>query len=207
MNSLVLISLLIIYTPNTAQSQKTITDQGQRFFTPLHSDNSPSLSSHISLTMIEKLTADAQQNGRIENKIACRRPGTCTVHLGDLHTYTGSQKGITLWDGSARIEITTENSDIPENNITALAIDKDHNLLIGTYGSGMVKGYGRSIKPWKIKPIITQESCVTSINVDTQGLVWVLYQSGCFECFENDVSYAFFNRVQKTIFHGIPKDY
>ncbi len=153
-----------------------------------------------SIYMIQKLTAEARlcrENGRLQK--------SCFVQTRD-QIYTGTPKGIRLWDGSARIDITTENSKLPENNITALALDKDQNLLIGTSASGMVKGYGQSIKPFKLKPIKTHNFSIVSITPDDQGFVWVLYRTGCFECFENDIPYAFFTPVPKTVTRGIPME-
>ncbi len=114
------------------------------------------------------------------------------VRSSDGKTYTGTQNGIKMCDGSSTIIITTENSNIPENNITALALDKDEHLWIGTFSSGIVIGVGGCIKPYKIKPIKTRGLNIYSISTDKKGHVWVNYQNGEFECFQDGKSIAYF---------------
>ena len=108
------------------------------------------------------------------------------------HTYTGSKKGIDLWDNYTHIEITTDNTHIPENNVTALALDKNNHLWIGTKNSGIVIGVGKDIKPYKVRPLATHDKCVSSISIDKDGLMWVVYQNGGLECFKDCISHAYF---------------
>jgi len=113
------------------------------------------------------------------------------VELLNGHTYTGSKAGIKMWDNYADIWITTENSNIPENNITALALDDDDHLWIGTKSSGIVIGTGDDVKPWKIQSVQTRDQHIKSISTG-YGCVWVVFANGGIECFLNGISCAYF---------------
>lgn len=114
------------------------------------------------------------------------------IRTSDGKTYEGTKNGIKMCDGSSTIIITTENSNIPEDNITALALDKDNHLWIGTLNSGIVIGVGGCIKPYKIKPIKTRGLNIYSISTDEKGRVWVEYKNGEIECFRDGKSIAYF---------------
>jgi ligand-binding sensor domain-containing protein len=114
------------------------------------------------------------------------------VRTANGQTYTGSKDGIKMWDGYANIRITTENSHIPENHISALALDEYGDLWIGTYSSGIVIGVGESVKPFKIKHIPTHDQDIFSITMVGGGLVWVTFRNGGIECFRDRISYGYF---------------
>lgn len=114
------------------------------------------------------------------------------VETHDGQRYVGSIKGISFWDGYSNLPFTTDNSGIPENNITALAVDDQNNLWIGTNSKGIVKGFGKSFKPYKTKTIPTHDLNIYSIVSAGNGDVWVTYQDGGFEYFQNGVSEAYF---------------
>ncbi len=122
-------------------------------------------------------------------------PAKNCAHTSDGKSYTGTKNGIKMCDVSSTIIISTENSNLPENNITALALDKDEHLWIGTFSSGIVIGVGACIKPYKIKPIKTRDSNIYSISVDEKGRVWVTFRNGGIECFRNGKSIAYFSKV------------
>ena len=109
----------------------------------------------------------------------------------DGKTYRGTKKGIYMCDGSSTILISTENSNIPENNITALARDQNDHLWIGTYNSGIVIGLGKCIKPYKTKPFLTHDQDILAIYADDKGFVWVTFRNGGIECFQNGISYFY----------------
>lgn len=114
------------------------------------------------------------------------------IQLPDGQSYTGTPIGIRMWDNYTYIRITTENSKIPENNITALALDDDNHLWIGTKKSGIVIGSGDAVKPFKIKPIQTRDQNIRSISADGNGFVWVVFENGGIECFLNGISCTYF---------------
>ncbi len=114
------------------------------------------------------------------------------IQLPDGQSYTATPIGIRMWDNYTYIRITTENSKIPENNITALALDDDDHLWIGTKKSGIVIGSGDPVKPFKIKPIQTRDQHIRSISADEHGFVWVVYENGGIECFLNGISCTYF---------------
>jgi ligand-binding sensor domain-containing protein len=116
------------------------------------------------------------------------------VQMYDGQSYTGSKNGIIMWDNYAIIRITTDNSKIPENNITALALVDGDQLWIGTYNSGIVIGTGKDVKPFKIQAIQSHDLQVASISVDASGLVWVVYKNGGIECFLNGISCSYFSK-------------
>lgn len=122
-------------------------------------------------------------------------PDQSTINIArtsDGRIYTGKREGIKMQDASSSILISKDNADIPENNVSALALDRNHHLWIGTYSSGVVIGIGKDIKPFKIKLVKTRELKVFSISVDENGLVWVTYRNGGIECFKDDISYAYY---------------
>lgn len=128
-------------------------------------------------------------------KTDCHMPANYTsniVQIGGGTSYTGTTKGIILWDNYTNISITTDNAHIPENNITALALDDDGQLWIGTYSSGVVIGTGHDIKPFRIEHVQTHNIYVVSIYVEA-GLVWVAYQNGGLECFINGISCRYYS--------------
>jgi len=106
------------------------------------------------------------------------------------YTYKGSKNGIKMWDQYAYIDISTDNSNIPENNVTALYMDGD-NLWIGTNSSGIVIGFGYPIKPFRTRILVTHEKKIYSIT-NSQGCVLITYQSGGVECFRNEISVAYY---------------
>jgi hypothetical protein len=115
------------------------------------------------------------------------------VGMEDGQTYTGTKNGIIMWDNYSVIRITTENSKIPENNITTLALDNEDQLWIGTAGSGIVLGTGTDVKPFKIQVIQSYDLQVVSISVDATGLVWAVYKNGGLECFLDGISCQYFS--------------
>jgi|GEM_PF-3471046 len=106
--------------------------------------------------------------------------------------YVGSNKGISVWDGYSNLSFTTDNSGIPENNVTALALDGKNNLWIGTNSKGIVKGIGNPFKPYKTKIIPTHDLEIYSIVSEESGDIWVTYRDGSFEYFQNGLSKAYF---------------
>ena len=115
------------------------------------------------------------------------------VRTTDGKIYTATKKGIKMWDGSSTILITTENSDLPENCITGLGVDEHDCLWIGTAHSGLVKGIGKDVKPFKIKSIQTHDQNITSIYMGKHGLVLVTFRNGGFECFKDGVSHDYYS--------------
>jgi ligand-binding sensor domain-containing protein len=122
----------------------------------------------------------------------CKDYSSNYVELPEGQTYTGTKNGILMWDNYTDIWITTENSNIPENNITALALDHDDQLWIGTKDSGIVIGTGDVVKPWRIQSVRTRDQHIVSISADVHGYVWVVYANGGIECFLNGISCTYF---------------
>ncbi len=108
--------------------------------------------------------------------IACSKNG---------NAYIGTPAGILMWDNYADLVITSENADIPEDHVTALFIDADDNLWIGTMNSGVVKAIGKDIKPYKSIPLMTSDNHIYSITVDNLDRIWVGYHNGGLECLAN----------------------
>lgn len=127
-----------------------------------------------------------------KNSPLVKKAPTTFVEDRNGRTYKATKNGILMSGSLTSMLITDDSANIPENNITALELDNQGHLWIGTYKSGVVLGIGRSIIPFKIKAIITHENNVFSIFVDQKGFVWVVYRNGGLECFQNDVSVAYF---------------
>jgi ligand-binding sensor domain-containing protein len=109
----------------------------------------------------------------------------------DGKKYTCSKKGINIHDGSFIYRITTDNANIPEDNITALAIEDD-NLWIGTYTHGIVIGTGHTYKPYKTKIVLTHDLQIFSIVKGKHDGMWVTYRNGGYEYFLDGITFAYF---------------
>jgi hypothetical protein len=109
----------------------------------------------------------------------------------DGKKYTCSKKGINIHDGSFIYRITTDNANIPEDNITALAIEDD-NLWIGTYKHGIVIGTGHTYKPYKTKIVLTHDLQIFSIVKGKHDGMWVTYRNGGYEYFLDGITFAYF---------------
>jgi len=114
------------------------------------------------------------------------------VQITEWQSYRGTRSGIIMTDSGSAIRITTENSKIPENNITALALDQDDQLWIGTNSSGIAIGTGNDVMPFRTHPVQTRDQHIRSIAVDEAGLVWVVYKNGGIECFLDGISCSYF---------------
>lgn len=116
------------------------------------------------------------------------------VKMHGGQTYTGSDSGILMWDNYSLIRITTDNAHLPENNITALVLDHEDQLWIGTCSSGIVIGKGVDIMPFRILPVQTHDLFIASIFAGSEGFVWVTYRNGGIECFLDGISCKYFQQ-------------
>ncbi len=61
---------------------------------------------------------------------------SCTAANGVCYSCNG--RGIDAWDRSAKVHISTENSFIPTDKVTSIALDMNDNLWIETLNGGIV---------------------------------------------------------------------
>ena len=119
------------------------------------------------------------------------QPVRNSVETLEGQTYIGTKNGIRLDAYLLNIWITTDNSHIPEDHVTAMALDDHNNLWIGTYSAGIVIGIGKHIKPYKSRAVQTHDLDIANIFC-AGGHVWVTYRNGGYECFQNEISIAYF---------------
>lgn len=88
---------------------------------------------------------------------------------------------LALQDTSIWVDFTKKNSDIPNNNVTTLAVDKDNRLWVGTVNSGIVTIKG---KEWKFinkgNSGLPTDS-IRVIKVDNNNTVWIGTYKGLVE--------------------------
>jgi len=81
--------------------------------------------------------------------------------------------GIAKFDGLKWTVYNTSNSDIPSNNVTAIAFDHYGNLWVGTDGSGLAKFDGTNWTVYNWSTSGSPSGYITDIFVDHSGKVWV----------------------------------
>lgn len=94
-------------------------------------------------TFPARVTYHGAADGLAHN--ACRS----SVITADGHLWIGTIGGLSRFDGSEWVTFTTANSDIPEDNVTALAENHLGELMIGTKNSGICRyANGEFSRPW-----------------------------------------------------------
>jgi|WetSurMetagenome_2_1015567.scaffolds.fasta_scaffold546936_1 ligand-binding sensor domain-containing protein len=92
---------------------------------------------------------------------------TCGISLSTGQTYIGTKEGILYWNNYSFMVINTENSDLPENEIADICVDKNENVFIKTKNCSLVKAIGRRIKVLKIENGNSPSVVMTSNPLDT----------------------------------------
>jgi ligand-binding sensor domain-containing protein len=96
--------------------------------------------------------------------------------------WAGSSSGLAKIDRrTGEMTILTElNSGLPDNSVTALAADREGNLWIGTYQSGLVKFDGGTWTAYDKTNSGLPDNHVLSLAVDGSGNLWVGTDRGGF---------------------------
>jgi hypothetical protein len=95
---------------------------------------------------------------------------------GDGKVYFAtSGGGLTIFDGAARQTLNTANSAIPSNYLTAVAVDRQNRVWVGTYGAGVARLDGASWTHFKLA-----NNYVNALALDAKGHPWVATNDGAF---------------------------
>ncbi len=111
--------------------------------------------------------------------IACTRAGCAFI---------GTQKGILIWDNQSFHLMNIQSINFSCLNITALAVDRNEDVWIGSPSAGLVKSTGGIKKLLNIHPVQTCDKNIYSITIDPKGCVWVAFRNGIIEYFQQGQS-------------------
>lgn len=88
---------------------------------------------------------------------------------------------LTLQDTSIWVDYTTKNSELPSNNITALAVDLDNRVWVGTALEGLVTIKGSNWEFINKSNSNLPSDSIRVINVDKQNTIWIGTSEGLVE--------------------------
>jgi ligand-binding sensor domain-containing protein len=98
--------------------------------------------------------------------ICCRKNGD---------TWIATPKGILRYDRYAFLTITTENSELPENNITSITEDVNENLWVGTREKGLVKICGNKFMVYTAQNSNLLCDSIYSLGADGNGNLKIVF--------------------------------
>ena len=78
---------------------------------------------------------------------------TCIACCDNGQTYIGTRKGILFWDNFAFFLYNTENTDLPENDISSLKLDHKQDLWVKTRNCGLMKAIGHCVKLFRMHKV------------------------------------------------------
>ncbi len=94
----------------------------------------------------------------------------------DGKTYLATQGGgLALFDGANRKTYTTSNSTIPSNYLTAVVVDRQGRVWVGTYGAGV----GR-LENDQWSKFSFANNYITALALDANGAPWIATGDGVF---------------------------
>ncbi len=83
--------------------------------------------------------------------------------------------GLMIFDGATRKTITTSNSAISSNYLTAVAVDKQKRVWVGTYGAGVARLDGDAWTKFSLA-----NNYINALALDASGNPWVATSDGAF---------------------------
>ncbi len=83
--------------------------------------------------------------------------------------------GLTLFDGVTRKTFNTSNSAIPSNYLTAVAIDKQNRVWVGTFGAGVARLVGEQWTKYTLA-----NNYINALALDASSNPWVATNDGAF---------------------------
>jgi hypothetical protein len=109
----------------------------------------------------------------------------------DGNRYVGTTQGLVQRRFNGFQMVKAEEYAFDNTHITALAEDKFERIWIGSELSGIVRSSFYTPGAFIAQPITFPNQKIYSITVDSKGSVWVGYQCGALECFQNGISYNY----------------
>ncbi len=100
--------------------------------------------------------------------------GIATASDGKIYFATNGG-GLTLFDGATRKTFDTSNSTIPSNYLTAVAVDKQNRVWVGTYGAGVARLDGEQWTKFALA-----NNYINALALDASGNPWVATNDGAF---------------------------
>ncbi len=83
--------------------------------------------------------------------------------------------GLTIFDGATRQTLNTSNSAIPSNYLTAVAVDQQKRMWVGTYGAGVARLDGEAWTKFSLT-----NNYINALALDASGNPWVATSDGAF---------------------------
>jgi len=105
------------------------------------------------------------------------RDNTLDVVVSSSNT---SEAKTQLVDTTKWMDLNTNTSNIPTNNLTDITVDDQNNLWIGTEDNGLVKYDGNTWQIYSPGTSIIQDSKVNTVNYSIDGTVWAGTKFGLF---------------------------
>ncbi len=94
----------------------------------------------------------------------------------DGKTYVAtSGSGLTLFDGATRKTFDTSNSAIPSNFLTAVAVDHENRVWVGTYGAGVARLRGETWTKFSLA-----DNYINALALDASDHPWIATDDGAF---------------------------
>jgi signal transduction histidine kinase/ligand-binding sensor domain-containing protein len=125
-----------------------------------------------SLDPSKQLSQYVRQNWTAENGLPQSSVQTI-AQTADGYIWVGTEAGLVRFDGVSFTVFDKRNTPaLHSNQVTALLVDKDQNLWVGTHGGGISRCSGGKITVATHLPEST-DLTVNALHQDRQGVVWV----------------------------------
>jgi hypothetical protein len=99
-------------------------------------------------------------------------------------TLIGTQKGVVQCDNKTNFLLHRLYLNLPDHHITALTVDSNDDIWMGTANGGLLKSSGEKKNTLNLHAVHTRNKNIFSLSVDPQGSVWVVFQNGVIEYFQ-----------------------
>lgn len=152
--------------------------------------------SHLYIGTNHGLLCKNKQNGKT-SLLTTENSGLPSNHITSIlcgkngNRFVGTTHGLVQRRTNNFLTVKVGNYISNDTHITAMAEDSFGRMWIGTQHSGLVKSSLYTPRSYIGQPITFPNQKIFSISTDTLGSVWIGYNCGAFECFQNGLSYNY----------------